>query len=99
MCESVEEGGGVLVETLEDIVHERLADEFAAVLHRVFVAVALQRPHLAVVQRDGYPMCPTLFHGFSYYKNKQEYLRKSTRRFISQQIFPKIFQIFVSNYR
>ena len=52
-----------MVETLEDIVHERLADEFAAVLHRVFVAVALQRPHLAVVQRDGYSMCPTLFHG------------------------------------
>ena len=59
----VEEGGGVFVEALEDIVHERLADEFAAVLHRVFVAVALQRPHLAVVQRDGYSMCPTLFHG------------------------------------
>ena len=62
-CELVEEGGGVLGETFEDIVHERLSDEFTAVLHRVFVAVALQRPHLAVVQRDGYSMCPTLFHG------------------------------------
>ena len=62
-CELVEEGGGVLGETFEDIVHERLSDEFTAVLHRVFVAVALQRPHLAVVQRDGYPMSPTLFHG------------------------------------
>lgn len=59
----VEESGGVLIKALEDIMHERLADEFAAVLHRVFVAVALQRPHLAVVQRDGYSMCPTLFHG------------------------------------
>ena len=60
---SVEESGGVLIKALEDIMHERLANEFAAVLHRIFVAVALQRPHLAVVQRDGYSMCPTLFHG------------------------------------
>ena len=60
----VEEGGGVLIKALEDIMHERLANEFAAVLHRVFVAVALQRPHLAVVQRDGYSMCPPLFHSF-----------------------------------
>ena len=60
----VEEGGGVLIKALEDIMHERLANEFAAVLHRIFVAVALQRPHLAVVQRDGYSMCPTLFHGW-----------------------------------
>ena len=59
----VVEGGGVLIKALEDIMHERLANEFAAVLHCVFVAVALQRPHLAVVQRDGYSMCPTLFHG------------------------------------
>ena len=60
----VEEGGGVLIKALEDIMHERLANEFAAVLHCVFVAVALQRPHLAVVQRDGYSMCPPLFHSF-----------------------------------
>lgn len=59
----VKKGGGVLVEALEDVMHKRLADEFAAILHRVFIAVALQRPHLAVVQRDGYSMCPTLFHG------------------------------------
>ena len=70
MRESVEEGGGVLVEALEDIVHERLADEFAAVLHCVFVAIALQRPHLAVVQRDGYPMSPTLFHGSTLFKKQ-----------------------------
>lgn len=78
LCELVEEGGGVLGETFEDIVHERLADEFAAVLHRVFVAVALQCAHLAGVQRDGNSVCSTLFHGFCCNK-KSKYLRKSTR--------------------
>lgn len=58
----VEEGGGVLIKALEDIMHERLANEFAAVLHRIFVAIALQSPHLTVVERDSNLVCATLLH-------------------------------------
>ena len=93
LCELVEEGGGVLGETFEDIVHKRLADEFAAVLYRIFVAVALQRPHLAVVQRDGNSVCSTLFHGFCCNKKANIYENLQEVVYILSTNIPKILSI------
>lgn len=54
--QSVEEGGVVVVETLEDIVHQRFANKAAAVADGIACAIFLQRTHLVVVEQNTYPM-------------------------------------------
>ena len=50
---SIEERGGIVVESLEDIAHECFADKARAIFDGILVAVALQSTHLAVVEQNG----------------------------------------------
>ena len=57
----VEEGGIIAVELLEDRGHEHLADELAAVMDQIALAVALQGAHLAVIEQKRHPVVSDLF--------------------------------------
>ena len=56
----VKERRGVFVETIEDIAHERLADEAAAIGYIVAVKIALKHTHLTVVEHDSYAVITRL---------------------------------------
>jgi hypothetical protein len=47
---SIEECGGIVVESLEDIAHECFANEAGAILDCILVAILIQRTHLAIIQ-------------------------------------------------
>ena len=56
----VKERRGVFVETIEDIAHERLADEAAAIGYIVAVKIALKHTHLTIVEHDSYAVITRL---------------------------------------
>ena len=58
---SVEQSRIIEVETLEDIVHQCLANKFAAIGNSVPIAVFLQCTHLAIIKHNAYPMISALF--------------------------------------
>ena len=56
----VKERRGVFVETIEDIAHERLADEAASIGYIVAVKIALKHTHLTIVEHDSYAVITRL---------------------------------------
>ena len=53
---SIEERGGIVVESLEDIAHKSLSNQAGAILDCILIAILIQRTHLAIVQQNRYPM-------------------------------------------
>lgn len=65
---SIEERGGIVVKSLEDIAHECFANEAGAILDCILVAILIQRTHLAIVQQDRYPMLARRWFGMQFLK-------------------------------